>query len=1393
MNLPRYKTLRKWRLALYATTFFCTFVVIPAPVQAGPLAALVPTITSIAGGASASAVLGGIASAALSMGLNMLIAKLMAPKEKNIGVKDKLESGGDLPLSIPMGNGVTAGKLIYTNQGGNSLNNMLTMVIGTGQVPITGYSTKVWINNEECNVDLAGTIPEPDAPDGYGFYPITEYDKLDKDKYGHQYCWMKFYDGTQTVADQYLLDTFGADEDKPWTSDMIGRGQAYVIVVCRYSAKGIWSGVPTFKFEFKGMKLYDISKDTSEGGSGSHRWNDKSTWEFTTNPKVMIYNIIRGITYNGKWIYGGQNVQSYQMPADYHIPGISHCDQMIETQDHRMIHRYSACCEIDVDQQPLDVIKELDKCCAGYTMEYGGQWKSYSGPPGAAVLDIVDSDIIITQDQTDDLYRPSQETYNGARATYLAQKYGWVMRDISPYNGPNYQAEDNDLQLIAEMQFPMITEITQVRRLERLAVKDSRRQRTHIIQLPPGAMLLEPWSVLNWTSERNGYVNKKFTVQSIDDLPNCNQLVAIREYDPTDYDYDVTYDPEEGVGILTPVKPGALALDFTVVADQVDKPGSGRDKPAMKIAWTWGLEDIDVRLVRYEVRISASQPKVIKEGHFRNIAEGERIITSAAFRFKRSYQVRMQAVPERTWRETDWTAWKDVTLYDIDIPDRPTLTAGSDLADDGTLDFFMDIDWTAINAEGRYDVRVLKTGAAKAKIFRTSDNTYRVPVTSSKEYTVDVRFVASDPDTVGDWSLTQVLTIPKKGVAPTTPSAFTALGLNKRVRISAVDHPDKDFKRWCIHYGKVNNFADAGTVHDLRSRNNRFSVDGLDDDTDYYFWLTAFDKSGNESAKYPSSNTAGTLAHTKVITDTDVEDAAPNAPGSFSLTALATDIDKDGRLDPIISATWLDSVVDSTHPAAKKYQVQLYRSDVIGTTNSATGYTKVKERGTTDTDLQFEANTRKYYKGRIRARARLSSWTAWSALTSVGVRPSVKANDVATVTGVTATALPNGNKVVWTDLDLDDLRYYKIYAYVGATSTPGSASLVGKRRGNEFIDRTVYSVGDKVWYYVAAVDSSFNEGSKSSGSSAVYRRVQTNDVDDEAISDAKTNQTTPGIPGVPSLSTITADIDGDGTLDTGLTASWSAPGSGVPVRSYNLEIWRSSTIGGTYTLWQEFTPKKPTKTFKANARYFHKGKVSAVSFNGIEGTASSLTTTGVAPAGKTTSVPDPTGGFLSGGPLQIGIFWDPANAESVTPFYDFDHTDVYLSLSAGGPISSSNPSFSTDSSYAIWIPSAYGSNRYFWIRHVDRSGNKSNWVSLGSATADKITPNELATVSAGAVGAYSFLIKTNAGIASPGDIISGSNLVYSDTGLGGSVNPSGTWEAMSRCAQNQATLFIRRS
>ncbi len=139
-------------------------------------------------------------------------------EQRKPGVRGELQVGGDNPLACILGRYATAGQLEYAGTWGNPggvPNAKFVKVVSVSDLPVRGLSG---FYVDGARVTFAAT-PDPE----FG-YPVLEYRRGNRD-----FLWVKFYDGSQTAADPYLLDKFGADPERPWLPDMIGRGVAYFI------------------------------------------------------------------------------------------------------------------------------------------------------------------------------------------------------------------------------------------------------------------------------------------------------------------------------------------------------------------------------------------------------------------------------------------------------------------------------------------------------------------------------------------------------------------------------------------------------------------------------------------------------------------------------------------------------------------------------------------------------------------------------------------------------------------------------------------------------------------------------------------------------------------------------------------------------------------------------------------------------------------------------------------------------------------------------------------------------------------------------------------------------------------------------------------------------------
>ncbi len=625
-----------------------------------------PVTIAIFGAAFASTFAGQVISIGLGLAFSYgvgLIQQARAKakaKDQTKGISFELQVGDDQPMSFNVGKFAAGGRRKYTGIHGED-GRYFVDVIELANIPCPGVP-EFWVNDEKVTVDWGDLSSE-----GFG-YVVTDFTSDGSDR-----MWVIYHDGNQTTADAYLLDKFGADPVRPWESDMIGRGCPYVVITARFNTE-IFSSVPSVLTEMPVRPFYDIRKDSTNGGSGSHRWDNQSTWEATENPIVIIYNIIRGIYYGSEWVYGGQNLAAFRLPASNWIAAANECDVLINLSAGGTEKQFRCGYEVFCDTEPLTVIEELLQTCNGRLAEVGGIFKVLVGAPGAAVFSFTDDDVLVTEGQSFNPFPPFSDTHNGIEATYPEPAEKWAAKDAPPRYSAEYMAADLDQQLVVRVEFDACPFKTQVQRVMRTMLKEERRFRTHEFYLPPTAWRLEPNDVISWTSDRNGYINKKFLIVRIVGRRTFNQLVSLREIDPSDYDWTPSDELPTIIGPVFPIEPdpqpmtGWTAVPYTVL----DTAGNPR-RPGIKVTAASGLDD--VKNVWIQVRLKSSGAIVFDSGAA-PYADPYFWILSGLWTLPNTlYQARGKLMPY-TNRRTVFSAWLDVTTPNVLLGDGDVFLPG---------------------------------------------------------------------------------------------------------------------------------------------------------------------------------------------------------------------------------------------------------------------------------------------------------------------------------------------------------------------------------------------------------------------------------------------------------------------------------------------------------------------------------------------------------------------------------------------------------------------------------------------------------------------------------------------------------------------------------------------
>jgi len=589
----------------------------------------------------------------LNIGVSLLEQAISPPSSRSQerpGIRGTLQAGGSSPLSFVMGTYGIAGHLEYAGTWGNSggtPNENLTHVISFSDLPITGL-TALWVNGEKITLNAGTKIAAG--------YPAPEFND------GADNLWVDFLDGTQTTANSFLTSSFGTHPDRPIISDMIWRGVAYATMTARINRE-LFTGIPTYMAEVQGIPLYDVRKDGTAGGTGTHRLNDSSSWEFSDNPVVMIYNILTGITYGGSWVWGLQDQPDQsRLPYASWSTAMDACDASITLKAGGTEKQFRAGCYIDVDMQPIDVINDLLTACSGRMTEIAGVYKILVGAPGSSVASVTDDDFLISEVQSLSPFPPLQNTINGITATYPEPLEAWEMKEAPPRYSSTLENEDDGRRLPRNINLKWVFSGTQAQRITKAMVEEARRFRRHVGVLPPKHANLEPLDVISWTSSRNGYSSKLFLVTSVEDGPNANVVVGLQEIDASDYSWTPATDEQaSSVGVLAPSRPAAQTMSGWTVNGATIKDDAGSDRrPTLQIGFSG--PQADVKSIGVQVRLKSSGAIVFDgEQPFASPYSVQLNITLLA---NTEYEARGKYIPF-SGRTTSWSGWLTATTPNV--------------------------------------------------------------------------------------------------------------------------------------------------------------------------------------------------------------------------------------------------------------------------------------------------------------------------------------------------------------------------------------------------------------------------------------------------------------------------------------------------------------------------------------------------------------------------------------------------------------------------------------------------------------------------------------------------------------------------------------------------------
>ena len=196
-------------------------------------------------------------------------------------------------------------------------------------------------------------------------------------------CEPHFGSDTQTASS--LLSTLSS-----WTSNHRLRGLAYLAIRFEWN-RDKFGSLPTVGAVVQGKKVYNPNLDgTVTGGSGSHRADTSSTWEYSDNPIFQLLDYLR----NERFGMGIPNSYFDANFADWQVAG-DVCDTDITPfSGASTIDLIDSHTVVDTSKKAIDNVKAFIRGCRGYLNFTGGKYNILIETTGSASITLTEDNII---------------------------------------------------------------------------------------------------------------------------------------------------------------------------------------------------------------------------------------------------------------------------------------------------------------------------------------------------------------------------------------------------------------------------------------------------------------------------------------------------------------------------------------------------------------------------------------------------------------------------------------------------------------------------------------------------------------------------------------------------------------------------------------------------------------------------------------------------------------------------------------------------------------------------------------------------------------------------------------------------------------------------------------
>jgi hypothetical protein len=302
-----------------------------------------------------------------------------------------------------------------------------------------------------------------------------------------------------------------------WTTNHKLQGITYAAIKMTRDTGVFPDGAPSSaSCLLDGMLTYDPRKDSTNGGSGSHRYTNPSTWEFSRDPVQHIrWYMTGGSVHNDittLLVRYGCGESNSRLDDAYTIASSNVCDQTLSGANappSGSQSRYRCDLEAHCGETRREILGALLASMAGNIFYVRGKWRILAGAYDAPSHTLTQDDIYDDDFKVDDTVGHDKR-YNAVSPVFIDASQQYIQTTGVLRTDSSYETQDGGERIPITLTLDAVTDQYQAQRIAEIHLRKSRMMRSMTL---PGALNLLPvalFETLTFSHTRYGWTNRVF-------------------------------------------------------------------------------------------------------------------------------------------------------------------------------------------------------------------------------------------------------------------------------------------------------------------------------------------------------------------------------------------------------------------------------------------------------------------------------------------------------------------------------------------------------------------------------------------------------------------------------------------------------------------------------------------------------------------------------------------------------------------------------------------------------------------------------------------------------------------------------------------------------------------